>query len=171
MLYLWKKFAAGAVVVYVTLVVLMLLFAWSGSAIALSIDEDMRTVPLTAAGEQTIITVEQFQQGQAKFSSSCAQCHIDGGTKTNTDVDLSAETLMLATPSRNSVEGILAYLHEPMTYDGLRSLAELHPSTQSPDLFPRMRGLSSDDLDAIAGYILVQPKIVGDQWAGGKPKR
>jgi photosystem II cytochrome c550 len=31
-----------------------------------------------------------------------------------------------------------------------------------------MRTLTQDDLVAIAGHILVQPKIVAEKWGGGK---
>jgi photosystem II cytochrome c550 len=48
------------------------------------------------------------------------------------------------------------------------SIAELHPSTQSTDIFPKMRNLTDDDLVAIAGHILIQPKVVGQKWGGGK---
>ena len=171
MIHSLKQLVAGAIVVYAVLVFLILAFVWSESAIAVGIDPAARTVLLNPAGEQITLTANDLMRGQKKFSSSCAQCHIDGGTKTNPDVDLGTEALSLATPERNSVEGIMSYLKEPTTYDGLQSLVELHPSTAEPDLFPRMRSLKEDDLKAIAGYILAQPKIVGDRWAGGKPRR
>jgi photosystem II cytochrome c550 len=31
-----------------------------------------------------------------------------------------------------------------------------------------MRNLTEDDLQAIAGYILIQPRVVGVKWGGGK---
>ncbi len=144
---------------------------WTSAANAVAIDKATRTVPLNTSGEQITLTTKQLAIGQRKFNGSCAQCHLEGGTKTNPSVDLSSETLALATPSRNNLASIVDYLEEPTTYDGLRSMADLHPSTLRTDLFPKMRDLTKEDLTAIAGYILVQPKIVGDQWAGGKPKR
>lgn len=171
MLYIFKNILTKALVVYIFLVVLMIAFSISNSAIALEMSETNRTVPLNPSGATTTLTAKQFMQGQRKFNDSCAQCHIDGGSKTNPDVDLGPLSLANATPSRNSVEAIVDYLKEPTTYDGLRSLAELHPSMQRADLFPRMRGLTEDDLGAIAGYILTKPQTIGEQWAGGKPKR
>ncbi|MEM6519387.1 MAG: photosystem II cytochrome c-550 [Cyanobacteria bacterium P01_C01_bin.70] len=144
---------------------------WAGTAMAVSIDKVTRTIPLNAGGRQTTLTTKQLAVGQRKFNGSCAQCHLDGTTKTNPSVDLGPDSLTLATPPRNTVESIVDYLEYPTTYDGLRDIAELHPSTQRTDLFPKMRDLTKEDLTAIAGYILLQPKIVGDQWAGGKPKR
>jgi photosystem II cytochrome c550 len=78
------------------------------------------------------------------------------------------QTLALATPPRNSVDALVDYMKNPTTYDGLDSIAELHPSTQSSDIFPKMRNLTEDDLVAIAGHILLQPKVVGQKWGGGK---
>jgi photosystem II cytochrome c550 len=59
------------------------------------------------------------------------------------------------------------YLKNP-TYDGLESIAEIHPSIKSADIYPRMRSLTDEDLTAIAGHILLQPKIVTEKWGGGK---
>lgn len=145
--------------------------SWANVAIAVEIDEATRTVPLNASGDQINLTIEQLAVGQRKFNGSCSSCHLAGGTKTNPDIDLGPQTLALATPPRNHIESIVDYLENPTTYDGLQSIEEFHPSTSRSDLFPRMEDLTEEDLTAIAGYILVQPKIIGDQWAGGKPKR
>ena len=144
---------------------------WAGDAVAVEIDNATRTVPLNDAGDQITLTTKQLAIGQREFNGSCAQCHLEGGTKTNPSVDLTPPTLALATPRRDNLESILNYLEKPTTYDGLKSIAELHPSTSRTDLFPKMRDLTKEDLTAISGYILVQPKIVGDQWGGGKPRR
>ena len=146
-------------------------FAWTNAAAAAEINDAIRTIPLNASGEQKTLTVEQVLAGQRKFNSSCAQCHLDGGTKTNPSVDLGPQTLALATPPRNNLESLMDYLKGPTTYDGLESISELHPSTLRTDLFPKMRDLTEEDLTAISSYILIQPKIDGAHWAGGKPKR
>ncbi len=171
MAYVIKKFLTAALATYVAIAALMLVFSWADSASALDISDTIRTVPLNEAGEQVTLSVEDLSKGQRKFNSTCVQCHLDGGSKTNPDVDLGPETLSRATPARNNIESIVDYLHSPTTYDGLSPLAEFHPSVDSADLFPRMKTLTEDDLRAIAGYILVEPNIVGDQWAGGKPNR
>ena len=51
-------------------------------------------------------------------------------------------------------------MKNPTTYDGFEEISELHPSIKSADIFAEMRNLSDDDLYAIAGHILLQPKIV-----------
>ena len=165
-----KKIVINYVVFPMLLGCLMMIF-WVNTAMAVSMSKTTRTVPLNASGVQVTLSVKQLAVGQRKFNGSCAQCHLDGVTKTNPSVDLGPDTLALATPPRNTIESLVDYLEHPTTYDGLRDISELHPSTQRTDLFPKMRDLKKDDLKAIAGYILVRPRVVGDQWAGGKPKR
>lgn len=140
-------------------------------AIAVEISKANRTIPLNASGDTITLTEQQFIGGQRKFNGSCAQCHLDGITKTNPDISLGPQVLALATPPRSNLEALVDYLHNPTTYDGVASLEELHPSTARADLFPKMKNLTDDDLRNIAGYILVQPNIIGDKWASGKPGR
>jgi len=59
-------------------------------------------------------------------------------------------------------------MKDPTSYDGENSIAELHPSIKSAEIFPKMRNLTDEDLFAIAGHILVQPKVVAEKWGGGK---
>ena len=59
-------------------------------------------------------------------------------------------------------------MKRPTTYDGIESIAETHPSLQSADIYPRMRSLTDEDLFAVAGHILIQPKVVNEKWGGGK---
>ena len=59
-------------------------------------------------------------------------------------------------------------MKNPTTYDGEEEIAEIHPSIKSADIYPAMRNLRDDELVAIAGHVLVQPKILGDKWGGGK---
>ena len=89
-------------------------------------------------------------------------------SKTNPNVGLDPEALSLATPQRNTIEGLVDYMKNPTTFDGLESIAEIHPSIKSADIFPTMRALTEDDLFTIAGHILTQPKILAEKWGGGK---
>ncbi|MEO0456738.1 MAG: photosystem II cytochrome c-550 [Cyanobacteria bacterium P01_A01_bin.114] len=161
--------------IYAVLVISLSSVLWAvigaNRALAVEIDEATRTVPLNASGETLTLSLEQLVVGQRKFNGSCAQCHLDGVSKPNPDVDLGPQALALATPPRDNIESLVDYFENPTTYDGVSSIAELHPSMSRADLFPKMRDLTEDDLVAIAGYILVQPKIIGDKWAGGKPAR
>ena len=139
----------------------------TSSSWAIDLDEASRTVQLSATKSVTL-TPEQVKRGKRLFINSCSVCHTGGITKTNPNVGLDTEALTLATPQRNTIEGLVDYMKNPTTFDGLESIAEIHPSIKSADIFPKMRSLTEDDLYAIAGHILVQPKIVAEKWGGGK---
>ncbi len=139
-----------------------------GRAIATELDAATRTISLNAAGDTVTLTPKQVSEGKRLFNYACGQCHVGGVTKTDPNIGLEPETLALATPDRTNVEALIDYMKNPTTYDGLDSIAEVHPSMQSADIFPKMRNLTDDDLFSIAGHILLQPKVIGEKWGGGK---
>ena len=135
---------------------------------ALELDEDTRTVTLDAKGSNVVLTPEQVKRGKRLFNNACAICHVGGLTKTNPNVGLDIESLSLATPARDNITSLVAYMKDPVTYDGTDSISEVHPSIKSADIFPKMRSLTDEDLFAMAGHILLQPKVVNEKWGGGK---
>jgi photosystem II cytochrome c550 len=134
---------------------------------ALELDEDTRTVTLDGKGNSVVITPEQVKRGKRLFNNACGTCHVGGLTKTNPNVGLDTESLSLATPPRDNITSLVAYFKDPTTYDGLDSISEVHPSIKSADIFPKMRSLTDEDLFAIAGHILLQPKVVNEKWWQG----
>ena len=140
---------------------------FSSSSNAIELDDATKTIPLNSTKTVTL-TAEQVKRGKRLFINTCSGCHTGGITKTNPNVGLDTEALILATPTRNSIEGLVDYMKNPTTYDGLESIAEIHPSIKSADIFPVMRALTEDDLFTIAGHILIQPKILAEKWGGGK---
>jgi photosystem II cytochrome c550 len=156
---------------YLLLALATVLFSFQilvNSALALDLDVETRTVKKNAAGDTLVLTQEQVEQGKRLFNNVCSQCHNGGITKTNPNVGLEPESLAGAIPARDNIESLVDYLKNPTTYDGVLEIADLHPSKKSADLYPEMRNLTDEDLAAIAGHILIQPKIVGDKWGGGK---
>jgi photosystem II cytochrome c550 len=151
-----------------SLVFLCIFSLFVTTASAIDLDEATRTVVSDPAGKTIVLTPEQVKRGKRLFNATCGACHLGGITKTNPNVGLESEALSLATPRRNSVSALVDYLKNPTTYDGLESIAEIHPSIKSADIYPRMRSLTDEDLTAIAGHILLQPKIVTEKWGGGK---
>jgi photosystem II cytochrome c550 len=142
------------------------LFVTSASAIEL--DDATRTVVADGSGKTIVLTPEQVKRGKRLFNATCGACHVGGITKTNPNVGLDTEALSLATPRRDNIEALVDFLKNPTTYDGLESIAEIHPSIKSADIYPRMRSVTDEDLTAIAGHILLQPKVVSEKWGGGK---
>jgi len=138
------------------------------SASAIDLDEATRTVTADSSGNTTVLTPEQVKRGKRLYNATCGACHTGGITKTNPNVGLDPEALSLATPRRDNIGALVDYLKNPTTYDGLESIAEIHPSIKSADIYPRMRSLTDDDLYSIAGHIMLQPKIVAEKWGGGK---
>ncbi|HEY9907277.1 MAG TPA: photosystem II cytochrome c-550 [Thermosynechococcaceae cyanobacterium] len=156
---------------YIWLVVATVFFAFQlfvGSVSAAELDKAIRTIPVNGDGDTTVLSLKQVKEGKRLFQYACAQCHAGGVTKTDPNVGLDPESLALATPPRNSVDSLVDYMKNPTSYDGAESIAEMHPSLKSKDNYPEMRNLTNDDLVAIAGHILLQPKVVGDKWGGGK---
>lgn len=138
------------------------------TASAIDLDEATRTIVVDGSGKTIVLTPEQVKRGKRLFNATCGACHVGGITKTNPNIGLDPEALSLATPRRDNVEALVDYLKNPTTYDGLESIAETHPSIKSADIYPRMRSITDEDLKAIAGHILLQPKIVSEKWGGGK---
>ncbi|MEB3322926.1 MAG: photosystem II cytochrome c-550 [Synechococcaceae cyanobacterium] len=147
---------------------LALLVTLAGPAQAARWDADTLTVPAGADGGTVTFSEQEIKAGRKLFNDSCGTCHAGGITKTNQNVGLDPESLALATPPRNTVDSLVDFMKNPTSYDGEFSIDDVHPSLKSRDVFVKMRNLDEDDLRLIAGYILVAPKVQGQQWGGGK---
>jgi len=141
---------------------------FASTAVAIDLDEATRTVIADSSGTTVVLTPEQVKRGKRLFNATCGACHVGGVTKTNPNVGLDPEALSLATPRRDNIASLVDYLKNPTTYDGLESIAEIHPSIKSADIYPRMRSLTDEDLYSIAGHIMLSPKILTEKWGGGK---
>jgi len=150
------------------LMIFSLFSLFISTASAIDLDEATRTVVADESGKTIVLTPEQVKRGKRLFNATCGACHVGGVTKTNPNVGLDPEALSLATPRRDNIAGLVDYLKNPVTYDGLESIAEVHPSIKSADIYPRMRSITDDDMTAIAGHILLQPKVQTEKWGGGK---
>lgn len=141
---------------------------FSTSALAIDLDEATRTVTADGNGKTVVLSPEQVKRGKRLFNATCGACHVGGITKTNPNVGLDPEALSLATPRRDNIAALVDFMKNPTTYDGLDSIAEVHPSIKSADIYPRMRSLTDEDLYSIAGHVMLQPRIVTEKWGGGK---
>ena len=156
---------------YSQLFSLIFFFVFSGfvtTASAIDLDEATRTVVVDGSGKTIVLTPEQVKRGKRLFNATCGACHVGGITKQNPNIGLDPEALSLAVPRRDNVASLVDFMKNPTTYDGLESIAETHPSISSADIYPRMRSITDEDLTAIAGHILLQPKVVTEKWGGGK---
>lgn len=153
---------------FISLVFLGIFSTFISTASAIDLDEATRTVIADNSGKTIVLTPEQVKRGKRLFNATCGACHVGGITKTNPNVGLDPEALSLATPRRDNIAALVDYLKNPVTYDGLESIAEVHPSIKSADIYPRMRAVTDEDLTAMAGHILLQPKVQTEKWGGGK---
>lgn len=151
-----------------SLVFFFIFSTFISTASAIDLDEATRTVVTDSTGKTVVLTPEQVKRGKRLFNATCGACHVGGITKTNPNVGLDPEALSLATPRRDNIASLVDFMKNPTTYDGLESIAETHPSIKSADIYPRMRSVTDEDLTAIAGHILLQPKVVTEKWGGGK---
>ena len=148
--------------------VLLLCISFGGEAMAAQWTSEQLTVPATDDGNSVTFSEQEIKTGRKLFNNSCGECHAGGITKTNHNVGLDPETLALATPARDNVAALVDYMKDPTSYDGEYSIADVHPSIRSSDIFVKMRDLDDEDLRLMAGYILTAPKVQGMQWGGGK---
>jgi photosystem II cytochrome c550 len=156
---------------FIWVVVASIFFAFQlhiNSAFAIELDENARTVKFNEQGQEKILSIKQIEKGQKIFYDTCSQCHVNGRTKTNPNVSLSLRDLGGAEPSRDNVLAMVDYLKNPTTYDGENEITELHLNTKRVDLYPEMRNYTDDDLESVSGYILVQARLRGSKWGGGK---
>lgn len=160
--------ALRAIVRTLMVLPLALLVCFAGPAAAAQWSAEQLTVPSSPDGTLVTFSEKEVKAGRKQFNTSCGTCHAGGITKTSQNVGLDPETLALATPPRDSVDALVDYLKDPTSYDGEYSIADVHPSLRSSDVFPQMRNLDEDDLRLMAAYILVAPKVQGLQWGGGK---
>jgi len=155
---------------YLLLAIATFVLAWqfmTTNVMAADSSVEVRTVKANAK-DTVVLSTKEISKGKKLFNNACANCHVGGATFTNPNVGLDPETLSLATPPRDNIEGLVAFMKEPRTFDGVEEISELHPGMKSTDLFPAMRGLTDADLKAIAGYMLYQPNVRGIGWGGGK---
>ena len=69
-------------------------------------------------GQTKQFSPEELSAGKELFETSCLNCHVGGATLPDPTVSLALNTLAGATPPRNNINGLVAFLREPMTYDG-----------------------------------------------------
>ncbi len=59
-----------------------------------------------------------LSSGKKLFEQHCLNCHVGGATLPDPTISLSLKALQGALPPRDNIGSIVAFLREPMTYDG-----------------------------------------------------
>ena len=73
---------------------------------------------LDAEGHTRLFSAEDFSAGKQLFQQNCLNCHVGGATLPDPTISLSLTALEGATPPRSDINSLVAYLRQPMTYDG-----------------------------------------------------
>lgn len=103
-------------------------------------------IKLNEQGETRLISPEALSTGKRLFEDSCINCHVGGATLPDPTVSLALETLKGATPPRDNIENFIAYMRQPMTYDG-----------EDFSLFCREvpeSWMADDELGSLAAFVL-----------------
>ncbi|NJO77423.1 MAG: photosystem II cytochrome PsbV2 [Cyanobacteria bacterium RM1_2_2] len=80
--------------------------------------EESVELKLNSEGQTRSFSAANLSSGKRFFEENCKNCHVGGSTLPDPTVSLSLEALKAATPPRDSILSLVAFLREPMTYDG-----------------------------------------------------
>lgn len=97
-------------------------------------------------GNTELFTPAELSKGKALFEKNCLSCHVGGTTLPDPTVPLSLAALRGATPQRDTIAGLVAFMRQPMTYDGTQEAILCQKVPES--------WLSTVDVEAIAGFVL-----------------
>lgn len=75
-------------------------------------------LPLNSQGEFKSFSGEDVTEGLRLFKGNCINCHVGGNTLPNPEVSLSLAALEAGTPRRDTIEGLVQFFRQPLTYDG-----------------------------------------------------
>ncbi|NJN57903.1 MAG: photosystem II cytochrome PsbV2 [Leptolyngbyaceae cyanobacterium SL_5_9] len=138
----------------ILLIVNVSLFICSLPAQAASLDpyvvrylDAAEPVPLNLGeGETKLFSVKNLSEGKRLFEENCKNCHVGGTTLPDPLVSLSIEALRGATPPRDSINSLVAFLRQPMTYDGAE---ESFFCRQMPESW-----VSQSEIENLSAFIL-----------------
>jgi photosystem II cytochrome c550 len=76
------------------------------------------TMTMDQAGATKVFSYEDMTVGKEIFAQNCLSCHVGGTTLSSPSVSLSLKDLQGATPPRDTVNALMAYMRHPLAYDG-----------------------------------------------------
>lgn len=97
-------------------------------------------------GQTRLFSAADLSSGKRFFEDNCKNCHVGGSTLPDPTAPLSLEALQGATPPRDTILELVAFLRQPMTYDGTE---ETYSCRQVPESW-----LSEEDAQNVAAFIL-----------------
>ncbi|HAX90029.1 MAG TPA: photosystem II cytochrome PsbV2 [Cyanobacteria bacterium UBA11370] len=101
---------------------------------------------LDKQGNTKEFSAEDLSAGKELFETHCLNCHVGGATLPNPTESLALETLAGATPPRDTVNGLVTFLRQPMTYDGTE---ESYWCRQVPETW-----MPQEQIEKLAAFVL-----------------
>ncbi len=105
--------------------------------IALEVDEQ---------GTTREFSLEEISQGKVLFENNCLNCHVGGATLPDPQTSLALNKLKGANPPRDNVNNLVAFLRQPMTYDGSE---ETYWCRQVPESW-----MTQEEIESLAAFVL-----------------
>jgi photosystem II cytochrome c550 len=103
------------------------------------------SIPVNSS-EVRSFSAEELSEGQQLFSESCLNCHVGGATLPDPSVPLSLEALKGATPPRDTLDALVTFIRQPMSYDGSE---DAYLCRQVPESW-----LSQQQVENLAAFVL-----------------
>lgn len=97
-------------------------------------------------GQTRLFSSAEISSGKRFFEGNCKNCHVGGSTLPDPTVPLSLAALQAATPPRDNILALVAFLRQPMTYDGSE---ETYSCRQVPENW-----LSEAEAENVSAFIL-----------------
>ena len=141
------------------LVIILMLFSRSLPAQAANIEPyitrylhitEQISLDLDGQGNRKEFSPQQLSDGKQLFSSNCINCHVGGATLPDPEVSLSLTKLKGATPPRDNINGLVAFMRQPMTYDGSEETYWCRQVANSL--------LSQQQVESLAAFVLTAAK-------------
>ena len=151
----------------IILVIFVVTFLPDDAAEATEFTDWVRTVKLPEEYD-VVLTIDQTRRGKFLFGKACASCHVGGLTKPNPNVGLDIRSLQTAIPRRDNVTSLIDFIISPRWYDNQEDISDLHPCPTQARLYIKVRSLKRFDCFCLGGHILLQAKVLGEKWGGGK---
>jgi photosystem II cytochrome c550 len=104
------------------------------------------SLDMDGQGQTAQFSPEDLSAGKELFEANCLNCHVGGATLPDPTVSLSFDTLAGAMPPRNNINGLVAFLRQPMTYDGSE---ETFWCRQVPESW-----MPSEQIENLAAFVL-----------------
>ena len=97
-------------------------------------------------GRTRSFSLQELTAGKKLFEQNCLSCHVGGATLPDPSVPLSLEALQRATPPRDTIDRLVAYLRHPMTYDGSEETFSCREISEN--------WLSQAEVESLSGFVL-----------------